>query len=84
MIEKFWDKVEKCKHEHLSPNFDSSVICCENHSIGCIANESHCLDCGVYITECSCGAIRGMSGWSHERWMRLESKSKRRRINGSI
>lgn len=60
----FWDKVEKCKHERLSPNYCPNVHCSTEY---CSGHEVHCLDCGVYISECGCGCECGMSGWPKKR-----------------
>ena len=68
---KFWDKVEKCKHENLSPTHFGGVFCGTPY---CNAGEDHCLDCGVYITKCDCGYCNGMSGWPEKRWARKRRK----------
>lgn len=63
----FWERVDACKHENLSPDYAESGPC------DCYGwNESHCLDCGVYIRECQCGAQCGKSGWPHKRWRAIE------------
>ncbi len=64
----FWAKVKKCKHENMSPDYCEDVYC-GNQAIGCSGSETHCLDCGVYISECRCNNGNGMSGWPHKRWM---------------
>lgn len=64
---KFWDKVDKCKHNNISQNY-CETIDCSNQDISCFGVETHCLDCGVYIAECACGSESGMSGWSQKRW----------------
>jgi len=64
-MSKFWDKVENCKHENLSPDYLKSCGCTIPY---CNGYEVHCLDCGVYITKCGCGGQSGMSGWSQRRW----------------
>jgi hypothetical protein len=59
----FWRKVERCKHE-WSPQYSGTTRYC-----ACGQNvESHCLRCGVYNTEDSCGEQAGMSGWPNKRW----------------
>ena len=64
-ISKFWEKVHSCKHEHLDTNYHRYIPCGTPY---CGGSESHCLDCGVYITECYCGFNNGMSGWPLSRW----------------
>ena len=60
--DKFWDRVEKCKHEHKS-NFSPVLSCfCGN------AIFFHCIDCGVYDITDPCGELSGQSGWSPDRW----------------
>jgi hypothetical protein len=70
-LNKFWKKVYKCKHEHLSPNYCEFINCSTPYCSGC---ETHCLDCGVYISKCSCGYNNGMSGWPQKRWRNIEIK----------
>ena len=60
---KFWDKVLKCEHKNLSPNYLPYFMMCGTPYCGDIS-EDHCLDCGVYITHCKCMSEDGMSGWS--------------------
>jgi len=60
----FWDKVNECKHANLS-DYLVPIYCGTPY---CTGMETHCLDCGVYISECGCGADNGMSGWSWKRW----------------
>jgi len=75
--EAFWDKVSKCKHKNLSPNYLEYVEC---GTPLCQGYESHCLDCGAYITECGCGFVSGISGWGERRnqaqWRKNEKKLK--------
>lgn len=61
----FWDKVRKCKHKNLSPNYFVPIYCSTPY---CDGNEEHCLDCGVYISECKCHYNDGLSGWPQARW----------------
>jgi len=68
---KFWDKVLKCKHENLDPNYYEYIGCPTPY---CSGSEVHCLDCGVFISECGCGYNNGMSGWPHKRWQTERSK----------
>ena len=65
-MNEFWNRVAKCEHKHLSPNYLEFIPCGTPH---CLASESHCLDCGAYITECGCGFNNGVSGWSHKRYL---------------
>ncbi len=65
MSEKFWDKVTECKHKNISPNYCEHIYC---ETPFCFGYELHCLDCGVYISECKCGYCNGLSGWSSLRW----------------
>ncbi len=65
---KFWEKVDKCKHENLSSCYYEFIYCPTPY---CGGRESHCLDCDVYITKCGCGYNNGMSGWPEERWRSL-------------
>jgi len=61
----FWDKVEKCKHNNISGDYFVSIPCPTPY---CYGHEVHCLDCGVYLTECKCGFLSGSSGWPYARW----------------
>ena len=69
--ERFWKKVEKCNHENLSPNYYETFSCWTPY---CNGIETYCLDCGVYIRKCGCGAENGMSGWPNKRHLKLERK----------
>jgi hypothetical protein len=55
----FWERVYKCKHKNMNPNYSESVSCWTPY---CSGWEEHCLDCGVFITECGCGFLSGKSG----------------------
>lgn len=70
----FWTKVEKCAHKNLSPNYFKHISCATPY---CSGHETHCLDCGVYISECKCGFNSGMSGWSLAQWI-THNKQKRK------
>lgn len=59
-MSKFWDKVEKCNHKNISPNYLDGGQCETSY---CEWSEDHCLDCGVYITKCGCGYCNRMDGW---------------------
>jgi len=74
MNNKFWDKVLKCEHKNTSKNYCEVVYCGTPY---CSGSEYHCLDCGVYFSECRCGAGNGMSGWSAKRWNNLNKKKKK-------
>ena len=63
-MSKFWDKVLKCKHENLYPHYLRGISCPTPY---CRGHETHCKDCGAYITTCGCGFLSGMSGWSESR-----------------
>lgn len=65
---KFWDKVNKCKH-NINPNYFITIKCGTPY---CSGNEVHCLDCHAYIIECGCGFLNGMSGWPEKRWRKVE------------
>lgn len=71
---KFWDRVEACEHKNFNPNYFEHVDCGTPY---CSGDESHCLDCKVFITECKCGAQSGMSGWSNKKYMRYWAKKER-------
>jgi len=70
-ISKFWEKVHNCKHENLNPDYIEGIYCQTPY---CGGLEEHCLDCGVFITKCSCGFNNGMSGWSEKRWNKIYKK----------
>jgi hypothetical protein len=80
MSNKFWDKVYVCKHENKSPFYLGGGSCGTPY---CSIYEYHCLDCGVYISECGCGSNNGLDGWSSRRRMNWERKRSGRRNNGS-
>ena len=63
-----WNKVEKCKHKNLSPNYLDPIYCGTPY---CEGDEVHCLDCGVFISTCGCGSWNGTSGWPNKRWNKL-------------
>jgi len=67
----FWGKVEKCKHENLSPDYCEYIACPTPY---CSGMETHCLNCGVYISECGCNSCSGLSGWSQRRWINYRLK----------
>lgn len=71
MSDKFWAGVSKCLHKNLSSNYHASVHC---STPWCYGNESRCSDCGVYISECGCGASNELSGWPQKRRVRKEMK----------
>jgi len=75
-MSKFWDKVEKCDHKNLSPDYIEPVYCGTPY---CSGYEEHCLDCGVFITKCGCGFCNGMSGWPERRWRDIERKKMNKR-----
>ena len=60
----FWNKVMKCKHKNLSENYYVHIFCGTPY---CSGWEEHCLDCGVYISDCKCGSNYGMFGWPEKR-----------------
>lgn len=67
-MNKFWNKIDKCKHVNLDPNYFEVFNCA---TPGCIAIESRCLDCGAFIVTCGCGYENMISGWSMYRWRRF-------------
>lgn len=73
-ITTFWDKVHKCSHKNLSPDYLGHAYCSTPYCGGGMY-ETHCLDCGVFISKCDCGVNNGMSGWSNRTWY---SKMKRK------
>jgi len=75
-MSEFWDKVMKCEHKRLSPNYLESYGCGTPY---CSAWETHCLDCGVYITECGCGSWNGLSGWPERRHRSVRHRRERRK-----
>ena len=80
-MNKFWDKVEKCDHKNLEPNYYKNVPCGTPY---CYGRETHCLDCGVYITECGCGFNNGMSGWPDRRHRRLWRKKEQVYVSKNV
>ena len=68
----FWDKVEKCNHDNLSQNYLEPINCGTPY---CNGFETHCLDCGVYITQCDCGCENGLSGWPAKRWRKYDDRN---------
>jgi hypothetical protein len=65
MGNKFWEKVDKCKHTNLVPHYYEYVSC---PTPECGGSEVRCNDCNVFITKCGCGYNNGMSGWPEKRW----------------
>lgn len=70
-MDKFWERVMKCEHKNLNPNYYEYVSCWTPY---CGGSEVHCLDCGVYISKCGCGSNNGMSGWPQKRHRTEEIK----------
>jgi hypothetical protein len=70
-MSKFWDKIDKCKHKNLNPDYIEGIYC---HTPYCGGDEVHCDDCGVFISQCGCGSNNGMSGWSENRWQAQRRK----------
>lgn len=71
MKSRFWNKVERCKHENADST--STVIhCATEYSY---AREKYCPDCKAYIVECSCGCCNDISGWSELRWRKMRRRS---------
>lgn len=66
-----WKKVKKCKHTNFSLNYHRYIYCGTPY---CAGSEDHCIDCGVFISTCGCGANNGTSGWPNIRWKRYNSK----------
>ena len=73
-MSKFWDKVHKCKHDNLSPNYLENIYCGTPY---CSGYETHCLDCGVYISECQCGFENGLSGWPSKKYKAHDKKKRK-------
>lgn len=68
----FWDEVLECDHKNLYPDYFVGHTC--TGAVGCRVYESHCKDCGVYISECACMTESGMSGWPWYRWLNYYKK----------
>lgn len=68
-----WKKFETCAHEHLTDYYATGR--CGTPLCGGWT-ESHCRDCGAFISECPCGAENGASAWS---WRRHKVEERRRR-----
>jgi len=75
---KFWDKVQQCKHETLGTN--TYIGTCSTPYCGSI-HEDHCLDCGVFISQCACGSNNRMGGWSTKREQIMCRKKKAQKGN---
>ena len=73
MNNKFWHVVEKCDHKNLSPNYCEHIYC---ETPYCSGIEEHCLDCGIYLSDCGCHSNQGISGWSNKRWLNFYRKKK--------
>lgn len=76
--EKYWRKVDKCNHE-WNPNYIGDGGTCPTPECGGIS-VNHCLKCGVYESDCRCGASSGASGWSPERHDTEDRKQRQRRL----
>lgn len=66
----FWEKALRCKHHNLYPNY-LYVFNCDTPY--CHGEETHCKDCGAFITKCGCGYNNGISGWSLQRERKLKN-----------
>ena len=73
--ESFWDRVIKCKHENLYPDYLVTFKCSTPY---CYGEEVHCKDCGAYISSCGCGANNDISGWSDARWNKFNKKKEKK------
>ena len=62
-ITAFWQRVGTCDHANLSPDYYLTWPCMEY----CRGSESHCLDCGAYLSKCPCHCCDGASGWPERR-----------------
>ena len=67
-----WDKIHKCKHKWT--DYLDNGSCGTPH---CYWTESHCRKCGIYVTECGCGSMNGMSGepYKKEKNRRLKRRN---------
>ncbi len=61
----FWNRVARCRHRNVSRDYLQVFTCGTPY---CEGQETHCLDCGVFIGKCGCGNNDNMSGWSLARW----------------
>ena len=68
---KFKDRVKICKHERLSIKYHRFGSC---SSANCTWNEVRCVDCGAYLTSCSCGVCNSIDGWSSTRRASIQKK----------
>lgn len=66
-----WHKVEKCPHNDVTEH--ERLFSCGTPYCGG-GSEYHCRDCGVFFTECACGFLNSMSGWSWRRWRSHDKK----------
>ena len=71
--ETFIQRVTKCRHKNLSETYLKTWSCATPY---CEAEESHCLDCGMFIIVCGCGCENGLSGWSYSRRLVYDRKHK--------
>jgi len=56
----FYDKVKKCKHNHLKDTGSIYPSSCDCFGI----SEVHCLDCGAWFNRCRCGRYNSIAGKS--------------------
>ena len=70
----FLETVTDCKHDYY-PNYTADPGRCSCNQ----AVEYHCRKCKVYVTECDCGELAGIDGWSCKRRDRFEHKRNLRR-----
>lgn len=64
----------KCKHKNISKYYYEYIPCSTPY---CSGTEIHCLDCGVYISDCGCHFMSGLSGWSKKRWKKYRNSHRR-------
>ena len=58
------ERISRCEHKNLYPNYSVSIPCGTPY---CSGEETHCRDCGGYISDCGCHYNTGISGWPQKR-----------------
>lgn len=56
-----WKRAAKCNHENRTEHYRNGR-CGTDYCDGW--TETHCRDCGIFITACPCGSNNSFDGWS--------------------
>lgn len=64
----FWATALMCPHLRIHPKYVVPIMC---DSAGCVAHETRCLQCGAFLTRCSCGKMHVTGRWPRLTCLRM-------------